>query len=471
MSEKKGSSYSLLLSNTVVFAIGTLLVKLISFFLMPLYTSVLTTEQYGVAELFNSAIEIILPIATLSIVEALYRFSIDSDKDHESLFVNSLVIIITGDIIVIIASILLSCFTEYHYILEFCVLYCSISFYRLTIQFARGMGHTKRYAGYGVLNSLLLVASNYILLVVYNGGVSAYLLSFSIGYGVAGLVAFVSSKEYRFLNIKKFRTPLLKSMLRYCIPSIPNMLSWWVNSVSDRYIVLLFWGSGVSGLYTAASKLPAMINMLTSVFQQAWQYSTAIEIGAKNSKSFFSNVFRIYDYFCVFICAVLILLNKVICKVLLQADFYVAWKFVPILLLAATYGCIATYFGTFYNAIKNNTMLMVSTSVGAVTNIILNFTLIPSMGGIGAAIATAVSYFIVMIIRIINVRNYVEVDIDIKKIVFQFVVLFIAVVFGCFQGTISIFVTGVATIVILLSDIRMLKYGVSIARGFIKRRK
>ena len=47
------SKYKVLASNTIIFAIGNILVKLISFFLMPLYTSVLTTEQYGVAELLN----------------------------------------------------------------------------------------------------------------------------------------------------------------------------------------------------------------------------------------------------------------------------------------------------------------------------------------------------------------------------------------------------------------------------------
>lgn len=86
------SKYKVLASNTVVFAIGNILVKLISFFLMPLYTSVLTTEQYGVAELLNNSIEIVLPIATLCIVEALYRFAIDENSDHSTIFVDALFI-------------------------------------------------------------------------------------------------------------------------------------------------------------------------------------------------------------------------------------------------------------------------------------------------------------------------------------------------------------------------------------------
>ena len=454
------SKYKILASNTVIFAIGNILGKLISFFLMPLYTSVLTTAQYGVAELLNNTIEIVLPVATLCIVEALYRFSIDDEVDHSTLFVNSLLVVLVGDIIVGIACIIWYKVIGYQYALYFFALFLTTTFYKLTTQFARGLGHVKRYVLYGVLNSLLLVGTNVLLLVFMNGGVAAYLCSFAVGYGVSGFVALILSKEYKFFKLAKFSSIKLKEMLKYSLPSIPNMLSWWVNSLSDRYIVMFFWGVSVAGLYTAASKLPAMINLVTSIFQQAWQYSTAVELGDKDSKAFFSNVFRVYTYFCIVVCAGLVVINKILCKILLQSEFYSSWKFVPFLLLAATFGCIATYFGTFYNAKKNNTMLMVSTLVGAMSNVILNFALIPRMGGTGAAIATAVSYFIVMVTRMINVRKYVSIDIDVKRFVLQFAFLIISVLVGCFTGIGTVLVTVLALLVIVLSDVKILKQGV-----------
>ena len=82
------NKYKVLLSNTAVFAVGNILVKLIAFVLMPLYTSVLTTKEYGISELLNSTTEIIIPLATVCIIEALYRFSIDKNADYKSLFSN-----------------------------------------------------------------------------------------------------------------------------------------------------------------------------------------------------------------------------------------------------------------------------------------------------------------------------------------------------------------------------------------------
>ena len=307
----------------------------------------------------------------------------------------------------------------------FILLYCTNTIYKLTTQFARGLGHVKRYAFYGVLNSLLLVMFNIIFLVILHQGISAYLVSFSLSYGISGIVSFVLSREYIYLDFTCCNKKSMKQMLKYSFPNIPNMISWWINSVSDRYIIMWFMGSKVTGLYTAASKLPAMINLVSSIFQQAWQYSASKFINTSNNKSFFSNVFRGYAYICVVSCGILILFNKLICHILLHSTFYSAWKFVPLLLLAATFGCISTYFGTFYQALKNNKILMISTLLGAVVNIILNFVLIPIIGGIGAAIATLMSYLLVMSIRIIDLNSKINIDINFGKLSFQFVFLLI----------------------------------------------
>lgn len=421
------NKYSVLVSNTAVFAIGNMLVKLISFFLMPLYTSVLTAEQYGVSELLNSTIEIVLPIATLCMIEALYRFSIDNNTSHEVVFSSTLRIVMIGNGVVLFACVIWKKFFAYEYAYYFFVLYLTTSLYKLTIQFARGLGHVKRYAFYGVLNSIILVLSNVILLVVLKGGIKAYLNSFSIGYGVSAIVAFMFSKEYKYFSIKKYNKKITNEMLRYSLPNIPNMLSWWINSLSDRYIILFYWGTSMTGVYTAASKLPAMINLITSIFQQSWQYSTATEINNDNSHDFFEKVFRIYSFICIEACAIIVIMNKVICKILLQDSFYDAWKYVPLLMLAATFGCYSSFFGTFYNAIKKNFMLMISTIIGAILNIILNFILIPQYGGLGAAFATMVSYVIITLIRIVDIDKRLCLKINYTNLVIQLFFLIIIV--------------------------------------------
>lgn len=451
------NKYKVLLSNTAVFAVGNILVKLIAFVLMPLYTSALTTEEYGVSELLNSTTEIVIPIATVCIIEALYRFSIDKDVDYKSLFANAFRIIIMGDVIVFNGCVISKVFFSYEYAFYFCGLYICTTFYKMTTQFARGLGHVKRYAFYGVLNSLSLVICNVIFIVKLHGGVGAYLSSFTVAYGIAGVAAFLMSKEYKYFSLKKDDRQLLREMLKYSVPSIPNMISWWVNSVSDRYILILFWNAGIVGLYTAASKLPAMINLVSSIFQQAWQYSAAKEIESEGNADFFSTVLRGYLYICVGACGFLILFNKIICRILLKTEFYTAWKFVPLLLLAAMFGCISTYFGTFYQALKKNKMLMVSTVTGAVLNLILNFALIPAYGGFGAAVATVMSYIVVTVIRVIDVKKRINLCIQWWRVAIQIAMIVKMMIFETFlQNGWGIIVEVMCLLGIILSDLKLI---------------
>lgn len=444
--------YGVLINNTIVFAIGNLLVKLISFFFMPLYTYVLTAEQYGIAELINSINELLFPVVSLCVVDALYRFSIDDNSEHAILFTNSAVIIICSDVLVgILCIIYWKMFSDQH-VVYFFFLYIAMSFYKLTTQFARGLGHTKEYSFYGILNAFILLILSYILLVICDLNIKGYLMAYMVAYFISAIVAFAYSKEFQYFNIVYFEPRNLQAMLVYSMPGIPNMIFWWFNTIFSRYIVLYFCGAATAGLYTAASKLPAIINVFSSIFQQAWQYSTAKEIGREDNENFFSNVFRFYSYFCFLLCSLIIVLNKYIIAFLLQESFYESWKYVPPLLIAATIGATSTYFGTFYNALKNNTMLMYSTMLGAIFNIIMCIMLTPMIGAFGAALSTMISYMLITIIRVIHIRKILNIDVDWILFIRQAFLTMAIALFGYFDNIISFWWSIILLLSLFLSD-------------------
>ena len=424
--------YKTLILNIIIFAFGSFLVKLISFILMPIYTSFLTTEQYGVAELLNSIVEIVLPIVTLCIIEALYRFSIDNKNDYSTLFTNSIALVILGNILVGIICLILKFVFKINYCFIFWGLYCSCTLYKVTIQFARGLGHSKRYSLYGIINSIILILSNIILLKNFNMGITGYILSFVLGYGITAIIALILSKEYKYFSISSLNKKILLEMLKYSMPCIPNMISWWFNSVSDRYMIIAFCGIHIGGLYTAASKLPALINVISSIFQLAWQYSTAKEISKDNSHIFFNTVLKWYAFITINSCLFLIIINDKISEVLLKDEFYAARVYVPLLLIAALFGCFSTYFGTFYNAMKDNKKLMQSTLYGALINIFLNLFLIPKFSAFGAAVATLITYLFIMIYRYIDIKKYINIKIDYKLFIIRIICIFIVAVSSIF---------------------------------------
>lgn len=441
------NKYKTLIYNILIFAFGNLIVKVISFVLMPIYTAMLTTEEYGISELLNSMVEIVLPIVTLCIIEALYRFSIDDEENHKSLFTNSLFVVAIGSLLVGIFCSALKILIHVNYSLLFWMLYTTCVFYKMTIQFARGLGHAKRYSFYGIFNSIILVSGNIIFLCYLHMGITGYILSFIIGYGLTSILAFICSKEFKYLSIKSFNYRTLKEMIKYSFPNIPNMLSWWFNSVSDRYIIILFCGINIAGIYTAASKLPALVNIVASIFQLAWQYSTVKEIKKDDSKTFFNTVFKWYSYICINSCIFLILTNNIFCSILLKEKFYGARNFVPLLLIAALFGCFSTYLGTFYNAQKNNKMLMKSTVLGAIINVVLNFILIPKYSAYGAAYATLISYLFIAVYRYVDIKKSLGINIEKKYFIIRMICLVLCYICSIFDNSIL----GIIMILISLS--------------------
>ena len=84
MENQKRTEY--LAKNTVLFAIGNLGTKLISFFLVPLYTNALSTNQYGIIDLIASICTVLVPVLTFNIGESVMRFSLDEDADYDKIF-------------------------------------------------------------------------------------------------------------------------------------------------------------------------------------------------------------------------------------------------------------------------------------------------------------------------------------------------------------------------------------------------
>ena len=460
-----------LLGNTLVFALGGLAIKAVSLVLMPLYTTALTAGEYGTAELLNSAIEIVLPLLSLGVVEALYRFSIDDDVPKGELFAGSLVVLGGGVVCTGVACALGHVLWNMEHAGSFFVLFCSVCVFKATTQLARGLGHVRRFVAYGLINALAMVVSTYLLLVRAHLGVEGYLWSFTIGYLVGGLVAFLGSAEYRLLAPFRFDRDLLRRMLVYSLPLVPNLLSWWLVSVSGRYVVL--WGSGVvaAGLFTAASKMPALVNIVASVFQQAWQYSTAREINSPDRGAFFGVVMRGYSLATLTVAGLVIALNRPISRVMLQAEFAEGWRYVPLLMLVASFGVISIFFESFYQALKNSGVLMASTALGAGVNVVLGVALVPFMGPWGVGLAGAVAYMLVLVVRARDLRRRINLPIDRLRLTYQLALLISITACMSFDG--GSWLTAVVWVCLILlatSDITVLTNSARAVTESLRRR-
>ena len=200
-------------------------------------------------------------------------------------------------------------------------------------------------------------------------------------------------------------------MILFSSPLILNNVSWWVIQSSDKVMVEAMVSAAALGIYTAAAKIPALINVMVTIFQQAWGISAVKEYESSNDRDYYSTVLRFLFLFIAGACIFFVSIMKVFMNHYVGKDFLDAWHYVPLLLVSAVFAGVAGYFGSMYSALKKSVNNMLSTATAAAVNILFNFLLIPSMGIWGAVIGTLIAYITIAFFRLFDVKRFVDIDI------------------------------------------------------------
>ena len=412
------SKYTRLLSNTAILGAGTFVSKVLVFLLMPLYTALLSTEQFGTADILAQTANLIMPLAILGIGDGLFRFALDSEGEkRKQVFTSALKILLAAALPLAALLQLLRLFSIYNgyvWLLFFYV--CSANLHLICANYIRACNKTKEFAIQGIANTALTIIFNVLFLVVFDMGVLGYVLSVAVSDFLITLAIFLWCKLYRDVSFKASEKGLLKAMLLFSIPYIPTTLMWMITSTSDRFIVTAFCGAAENGLYAAAYKLPTLISLAGGVFIEAWQFSSVNDALPEEREKFFATVYRNYQGIMFMGGAALVLCSKILTMLLLDASYYSSWKYVSVLGIAMIFSALSSFMGSVYFVEKRSVRSLITASAGAISNIVLNFLLIPSMGAMGAAIATALSYIIAFTIRSIDVRKYICFDMHVARV-------------------------------------------------------
>jgi O-antigen/teichoic acid export membrane protein len=263
-----------------------------------------------------------------------------------------------------------------------------------------------------IVHTLVLVALNILLLVVWKTGVEGYLIANIAGNVIPTIILFFATGAYKEVITAPFDKKLLVNMLKFSIPLVANNLSWWVLNSSDKVMIEAALSASDLGIYTAASKIPALLSIVTSIFSQAWTVSSIKEYDSDKDKSFYATVFKYFSIVMFFGATFVILILKPFMQVYVGMDFYSAWIYVPALLLGSVFFSFGSFFGAIYGALRKNSAVAFTTILAAVINIVINLIFIPVIGVAAAAISTAVSYIVMGLIRMLHSRKYYKFEIN-----------------------------------------------------------
>ena len=411
---RKGSGtplnrYKRLFSTTFILGVGTFSSKLLVFFLMPLYTRVLTDNQYGTVDLLVQTGNFLIPLVSLGINNAVMRFGMDGETDRRSVFTTGLAaILISFGVFLLLYPLVnmvpgVAGYAFWIYLFVFCSMLRS-----LCAQFVKSLQLVRLYAFNGVLGTATTLLFDILFLVAFRLGVVGYLLAIICSDLVSLFLLFIVARLYRYIRLQFLRREVVGKMLRFSLPLIPTNVFWWITDVSDRYLVTWMIGSEANGLYAVSYKIPTVIITLVGIFMDAWQISILTEKGALARRKFFAKVFSMYQSVVFVSASALIVFAKVITRILVSDAFYESWRYIPLLILATCFSSFVTFFGTIYMVEKKSVSTLVTTILGAVLNIIGNILLIPVMGVQGAALSTCLSYAAVFLVRVIDTHRLIS---------------------------------------------------------------
>lgn len=405
----KGRREKSLIRNMGVLSLGTFFPKLTALVVTPILTAQLTKAEYGEYDLITTVVSLLLPVVTLQISTAAFRFLIDKRDDREATakIISNIYAFILP---VSLAAVLLYAFLLRRTSLTDTVLVCIYFFSDIlliaTQQIMRGLSRNMRYSMSAVVRSLVDLVLVVLLLSVGNFGLTGVLLAMTISTLAAWVFLFAGAKIGRYIDFRLVDRRMLGELLAYSWPMVPNNLSDWVLRLSDRMVITLFLGVEANAVYAVANKIPHVFGAVQNTFFYAWQENASLASKDEDKDAYYSGmcdgVFRIM----LGLMAGLIAAAPLLFRLLIQGDYPDAYFQMPLLFMGMLFSCMASVLSGIYVAFRKTKSVGISTVTAAAVNLLIDLALVRTIGIWAGSVSTVAAYLVLLVYRMVDVQKF-----------------------------------------------------------------
>ena len=411
-----------LIRNTSILTFGTICTKGLTFLMTPFFTRWLTIEDYGMFDLFINYSSLLVPIFTLSVGEAVFRKVLDEENENKKKQVSyvSLLISIVGALIAGILIIIYSLFflnKDFETFLFFWLFICGEIFFSLFVYLLRGLKKIRIYIIGNIIYVVgsLLLASIFIL--IFGMELDGMLMGYFFGDILSIIVMYKIGSLKQYLSRVNIPNNIIKEILDYSLPMIPNAISWWIINVSDRTIISIFLGVSHNAIYALSNKIPALCMTFFSVFHLSWQQNATETMSDSDRDIYYSSVMNNMLAFIVSICMIVVAINYFFFELLFTDRYFVGVYQAPILVLAIVFSMLGQFIGGIYVARQEVKKNGLTTSMAAIINMIINLAFVKYLELYAASISTLIAYFALFLIRYIDIRKSIKLRFTGKSII------------------------------------------------------
>lgn len=430
-----------LFSDTIIYGIGAILPRIITFALNPFYIHFIDKEEFAKFTNLYSWVALLNIILTFGFETSFFRYSAEKGNERKVFNTSLLFLLATSGLFLV--SVLLfnhqiANALDYSENPEYIRWFAWIAFLDTlcVIPFAY-----LRFQGKPILYSLVRVAST----LVQTLSVLAFFLfiskEFLVSIGLKTQVSYaffsnVISSAFVFLLLLpiilklrlEFSADLFRKMIKYSFPVMLAGLAFMVNEHFDKLVQYYLIDKGDAGAYGGCYKLAVLMTLFVTAYRMGVEPFFFKQMGDKNAPKTYARITEFFTSFAA-ISAMGLIANISWLKRLFITDtaYWVAIDIVPIIIIANL--CFGIYynFSTWYKVTDRTAIGTLISWVGAGLTIVLNLVFLETFGFMVSAWVTLVAYFSMMLISYFLGQKYYPIPYRTKKI---FSVLFLLMVFS-----------------------------------------
>lgn len=409
-----------LVKHTVILAIGTFFPKLTTFLALPVLTAFLTKTEYGTYDLVVTMVSLMLPVATMQIQSAAFRFLIGSKEDKEraqAIVTNIYAFIATVSSVVLIAGFFLLGNLPFWIRISICLYYFFDIVSNVSRQVIRGLGRNMDYTVSAIISGVGQIAFICLLVMGLRKGLLGGLVALGASEMLSAIYLIYRGKLYRYIAPRLFSKKVIKELLGYSWPLIPNSIAQWVIHASDRLIIASFMGAAANAVYAVAYKIPSILSLVQTTFNMAWQENASETAEDADAATYYSSMFEWLFNITAGMMAVLIGITPVLFVIFVRGNYTEAYNQMPILSLGMFFLCLSTFWGGIFVAIKKTKTAGTTTVIAAAVNLTINLSMIRWIGLYAASLSSLIAYIVMCLSRAISVQKFMKIQYNFQHII------------------------------------------------------
>jgi O-antigen/teichoic acid export membrane protein len=390
-----------LATTGAAYTASSVLSKLIAVFLLPIYTAYLTPTDYGAAEVMLASVIAASIVVRFGIIEAILRFYYVAGERPGAVVATGFASLFWGSTIAAaialplagpISEALLG--HEDAGLARLAILgLWTLTMYEYALTLLRLDERARAYFGITVVNVLITIPVTVFLVVIEGERASGILLG---TYGTGAAVAvWMLWRERRRLSLIP-DGPLLRRMFRFGLPTMPAELSLYSLNFIDRIIIARMVGLAEVGLYALAVKFAQAMQVLARGFQLAWPPLAYSIQDDEEARRVYAVIFTWFAAILAFGVVGLWLESRWIVRLLAAPEYFPSYQAVG--LVATGIALYALYLAmvVILGRTGRTEFSFPATFAAVALNVLLNVLLVPAHGFVGAALALAGSYLVVL---------------------------------------------------------------------------